>query len=250
MKKIIITGASSGIGRNLALEFAKRGYDLGLTARRYDLLKTLKDEIHSKYGGEIKVELRVLDVTMYKEIFKVFRELNTDLGGITHVIANAGRGGSKSVGSGNFLTDREVIETNLLGGMATVEAAAEIFKASNIQGHIIGISSIAGFRGFPGDASYCASKAGFTAYLESARLDLKKYGIHVTSILPGFIDTPINSHMKERPFVVSAEEGARKIANLIERKVDESAAPVLPWLFVGWLLKLIPNFIWKRIKFR
>ncbi len=249
MNAIIVTGASSGIGRHLAFEFAARGYSLGLTARRFDLLQKLREELYSKFGMSLKVEIRSLDITDYKNIFSVLKDLNNSLGGITHVVANAGVAGSSRVGSGKFLHDKQVIETNLLGAMATVDAAAEIFKSSKIEGHIIGISSIAGFRGFPGDASYCSSKAGLTIYLESARRDLKKFGILVTTIHPGFIDTDMNSHLPYRPFVVTVEKGAAELAKLIEKKVEVSTLPRFPWGIVGWLLKRIPDIIWQRLKF-
>jgi short-subunit dehydrogenase len=249
MKAIIITGASSGIGRYLAFEFAKRGYSLGLTARRFELLQNLREELRERFGMSPKVEIRTLDVTDFASVFLVLKDLTNSLGGVSHVVANAGVAGSRPVGTGEFLKDKHVIETNLIGAMATVEAAAEIFKSSNVKGHIIGISSIAGFRGFPGDGSYCASKAGLTVYLESARRDLKKMGILVTTINPGFIDTDINSHLPYRPFVVSVEKGAAKLAELIEKRVSISSLPPFPWGFVGWLVKRIPDFIWQRLKF-
>jgi short-subunit dehydrogenase len=249
MNAIIITGASSGIGRHLAFEFAKRGYALGLTARRFDLLQKLREELFAKFGMSLKVEIRSLDVTDYKNVFSVLKDLNNSLGGLTHVVANAGVAGSHPVGSGKFLHDKQVIETNLLGAMATVEAAAEIFKSAKTSGHIIGISSIAGFRGFAGNGSYSSSKAGLTIYLESARRDLKKYGILVTTIHPGFIDTDMNSHLPNRPFVVTVERGAAELAKLIERKVKLSTVPVFPWGIVGYFIKRIPDYLWQRLKF-
>ena len=249
MNAIIITGASSGIGRHLAFEFAARGYALGLTARRFDLLQKLREELYAKFGMNLKVEIRSLDITDYKYIFSVLKDLHHCLGGLTHVVANAGVAGSSPVGTGKFLHDKQVIETNLLGAMATIDAAGEIFKSSKIKGHIIGISSIAGFRGFPGNGSYSASKAGLTIYLESARRDLKRFGILVTTIHPGFIDTNMNSHLRNRPFVVSVEKGAAELARLIEKRVTVSSVPAFPWGLVGYCIKRIPDIIWQRLKF-
>ncbi|HMV42638.1 MAG TPA: SDR family NAD(P)-dependent oxidoreductase [Leptospiraceae bacterium] len=249
MNAMIITGASSGIGRHLAFEYASRGFALGLTARRFELLQKLRNEIYEKFGSNIKVEIRTLDVTDYKKIYSVLKDLAHSLGNITHVVANAGLAGSSPIGSGKFLHDKFVIETNLIGAMATVDAAAEIFKSQKSPGHIIGISSIAGFRGFPGNASYCASKAGFTVFLESARRDLKDFNILVSTIHPGFIATDINAHIPSKPFVVSVEKGASELAKLIDQKVIVSSVPKFPWGLIGFLLKWIPNVIWQRLKF-
>lgn len=249
MAGMIITGASSGIGRHLAFEFAKRGYSLGLTARRFELLQKLRAELYEKFGNHLKIEIRSLDVTDFKNVFSVFKDIAHSLGDLTHVVANAGLAGSHPVGTGKFIHDKFVIETNLIGAMATVDAAAEIFKSNKTNGHIIGISSIAGFRGFPGDASYCSSKAALTVFLESARRDLKEYGILVTTIHPGFIATDINKHIPYKPFVVTVEKGAAELATLIEKRVFVSTVPRFPWGIIGIMLKLIPDFIWQRLKF-
>ena len=248
MKTVILTGASSGIGRELALEFAKRGFNLGLLARRVQLLNSVKNEI-LKLHPTIQVEIFPLDITIYTEIYPAFKYLSSKLGRISHVIANAGVAGSKEVGSSDFLHDKRVIETNLIAGMAIIEASVKIFREQNTPGHIIGISSIAGTRGFPKNASYSASKAGFTNYLEAARIDLKKQNILVSTILPGFIDTDMNSHMKTRPFLISANKGAKIIIDKIEQKKEVAIIPNFPWSILTFLMKRIPDFIWQRIPF-
>jgi short-subunit dehydrogenase len=241
LKKVVITGASSGIGRALALEFAKKGYHLGLTARRYELLKSLQTEIRSLYGDSLKVELKVLDVTSFKDVFKTVKDFNISLGGIDLVIANAGMSDTAPAGTGHFVADKAVYETNLLGAIATVEAAIEVYKDAKRQGQVVGISSIAGIRGLPERSSYCASKAAFTTYLESVRADVRTLGITVTTLLPGFIDTPINNHMGKRPFVIGVSESAKQIVKLIEKKVSVSTVPRFPWAIVAFLLKWMPE---------
>ncbi|MCB1175956.1 MAG: SDR family oxidoreductase [Leptospiraceae bacterium] len=247
-KSVIITGASSGIGKNLALEFASKGYSLGLTARRYELLKEVQLEIHEKFGKEIKVELRVLDVTIYRDVFRIIKELNYALGGLDILVANAGIAGSHPVGTGHFQQDKNVIETNVIGAIACVDATMEIYRGQNRKGQIVGISSVAGHRGFPGNGSYCASKAAFTAYLESLRMETLNEGIHVTTILPGFIDTPINSHMPNRPFVIDSKKGAKKIFKAIIKKKKVAYVPFFPWNYLGRLVKILPDFLFRKIK--
>ena len=247
-KTVIITGASSGIGRDLALEFARRGYSLGLTARRYELLKELQTEINSIHGKSIQVELRVLDVTIYRDIFRVIKELDYSLGGMDILVVNSGVARSKPLGSGNFQNDKNVIETNLIGAMATVDAGVEVLKVRKKEGQIVGISSFAGVRGFPGNASYSASKAGFTNFLEAARLELQSEGILVSTILPGFIDTPMNNHLRDRPFLIDSKKGARKICNAIERKKELSFVPWFPWSLLHTFLKFLPDFLYYKLK--
>jgi len=247
-KSVIITGASSGIGRALAFEFAKYGYSLGLTARRYELLKTLQQELNSRFGKDLHIELRVLDVTIYREVYRILKELNYALGGMNILVVNAGIAGSKKVGSGHFQTDKNIIETNLLGAIACVDAGVEILRSQKKPGQIVGISSLAGLRGFPGNASYCASKSAFTTYLEAARLEVKSDEIHVTTILPGFIDTNMNRHMKHRPFVISVEEGAKKIFKAIIQKKKVAVVPVFPWKIILPFISIIPGRFFVRKK--
>jgi short-subunit dehydrogenase len=247
-KSVIITGASSGIGRALAFEFAKKGYALGLTARRYELLKTLQQELTSQFGKELSIELRVLDVTIYRDVYRILKELNYALGGMNILVVNAGVAGSRKVGSGNFQVDKNIIETNVIGAIACVDAGIEILKSQKKSGQIVGISSLAGLRGFPGNASYCASKAAFTTYLEGARLEVEGDDISITTVLPGFIDTNMNKHMKERPFLISVEEGARKIFKAIEKKKKLAVVPNWPWRILMYLVPFIPSrFLSQRV---
>lgn len=260
-KAAIITGATSGIGRALALEMARRGYALGLTGRRVAVLEEVAREIGaarvatgSASGGAADsghpagapaVEILGLDVRDSAAVRAAIPELAARLGGVGIVIANAGIGGPRRVGSGNFESDEDIIRTNMIGAMATVDAAVEMFLPAG-EGQVVGISSVAGFRGMPGTAAYSASKAGFTSYLEGVRAEVEGLGLTVTTISPGFIDTPINNRMKSRPFVITVEEGARQIADLIERRVRHSTVPTLPWGPLGVVMRSLPDAIWYR----
>ena len=243
-KSILITGASSGIGRTLAFEFSRRGYALGLCARRLELLESLRDEL----GRETQVAIAKLDVADLERVPEVLHKLADQLGGVQIVIANAGVGERSYPGEGTFHLDSKVIETNLLGAMATIDAGTEILKKEG-GGQIVGISSVAGFRGLSTTPAYSASKAALSTYMEGIRNNLKQHKIAVTVLNPGFIDTPINTHRKSRPFLISAEKGARLMADMIEKKVWSSTVPVWPWALITKLMRLLPERLWSKINF-
>ena len=243
-KSILITGASSGIGRTLAFEFSRRGYALGLCARRLELLESLRDEL----GRESQVAIAKLDVADLERVPEVLHKLADELGGVQIVIANAGVGERSYPGEGTFHLDSKVIEINVIGAMATIDAGTEILKKEG-GGQIVGISSVAGFRGLSTTPAYSASKAALSTYMEGIRNNLKQHKIAVTVLNPGFIDTPINTHRKSRPFLISAEKGARLMADMIEKKVWSSTVPVWPWALITKLMRLIPERLWSKINF-
>lgn len=236
---ILITGASSGIGRAVAFELAKKGYSLALASREADLLQQVRNEIMAAHQPPAVV-IRPLDVTDYEDVFKAVDELTEALGGLDIVFANAGIGLGERVGRGDFEKARRTIEVNLIGAMATVDAAVAYFLKRG-KGHIVGTSSVAAFRGMPKSSAYCASKAGFAIYLESVRAELFKKNIDVTVLYPGYIDTPLNNMLKNRPFLIPVEKGAEIIARLIEKRVKSSTVPVYPWNIVGRLMKILPT---------
>jgi short-subunit dehydrogenase len=240
----IITGASSGLGRALAFELARRGWWLGLCARRGDELERIRGEIGAA-TPRVRVETSVLDVTDTAAVRDAIPELAARFGKVDLLVANAGVGGERFAGDDRFAVDEAIIRTNLLGAMATVDAGVRLFRASG-GGQIVGIASVAGFRGLPGHGAYSASKAAFAVYLEAVRAEVEADGITVTTLAPGYIDTPINSHMKSRPFLVSAETGAARAADLIERGVRTATVPVFPWNAVGALMRSLPDFVWYR----
>ncbi len=242
----LITGASSGIGRALALELARRGYGLALTARRLPLLEELRDEINRASGGRTPVALRALDVTDFPRVEEAVRALDGELpGGIDLLVANAGTSGLKGEGVSRADSDLLLLNTNLLGAVASLRAGAALM-AGRGRGRLVGVSSVAGFRGLAAGAAYSASKAGLSTYLEGLRGELKNTGVKVTVLNPGYIDTPLNRHKKKRPFAVPAEKGARLMADLIERGVDAATVPRWPWVPLGWILRNFPDFLWSR----
>lgn len=240
-KSVMITGASSGIGKALAYELARKGYSLALTARSIEQLEEIRDDI-AKLGNTSKIVVRKLDVTDTDDVFTAVDELAEQLGGLDIMVANAGIAFAGAVGRGKFEDAKRTIETNMIGAMATIDAATAHFLAKG-SGHLVGISSLAALRGMPRNSAYCASKAGIAMYLEALRVELHKKKIDVTVLYPGYIDTPLNNMLKSRPFLIPVEKGASIIARLIERKVKSSTVPVFPWNIVGRLMKILPTGI-------
>jgi short-subunit dehydrogenase len=238
-KTVFITGASSGIGRTLALELAGRGYDLFLTARRLEALEELRAEIATRDPAR-RVEVRQLDVTDDADVASAIAEAAETFGRCDIVVANAGIGNSGRVGEGNLEHGRQIVETNLIGAMATIDAAVALFRHQG-GGQIVGVTSVAGVRGLPGSSSYSASKAGLGVYLDAVRAETYREPITVTTIAPGYIDTAINQDMKSRPFLIDVEKGARITADLIERGVRHSFVPRFPWNLVAPMLRVVPT---------
>ncbi len=238
-KTAMITGASSGIGEALAFHLVEKGYSLALTARNIGKLEEIKEKV-AKENRSSKVVVRKLDVTDTGDVFTAVEELAGQLGGLDIMIANAGIAQAVHVGRGEFENARQTIETNVIGAMATIDAATAHFLSRG-KGHLVGISSVAAFRGMPRNSAYCASKAGIAMYLEAVRAELFRKNIDVTILYPGYIDTPLNNMLKSRPFLITVEKGAEIIARLIEKRVKSSTVPVFPWNIVGRLLKILPT---------
>ena len=190
-KRYLLTGASSGIGAQLARELASQGYDLALAVRRTESLEALASELQSRHGR--KVVVLPLDVTDYAACADVVGLAANALGGLDGVIANAGIALAGKAGGGHFERIRLTLETNLLGAIACLEAAAVLFRQQG-HGHLVGIASVAGKRGLPRSLGYSASKAGLIAYMESLAAEFHGKPIDTTLLLPGFIDTPMWSN--------------------------------------------------------
>ncbi|WP_413520554.1 SDR family oxidoreductase [Psychrobacter glacincola] len=247
-KTILITGASSGLGEGMARLFAKLGYNLAICARRTDRLESLQTELIAQYP-DIRIEYRVLDVSDYDAIFKVFDAFAANFGHIDRVVVNAGIGDSRRIGKGRFDTNRKTVEINFISALAQCEAAMNIFRAQN-SGHLAVISSMSAMRGLPKHlTAYGASKAGLAHLAEGIRADmlLTKLPIQVSTIYPGYIRTEINTNAKPLPFEVDADTGTKAIVAAIEAGVDEACVPSLPWSIVGQAMKHLPLQIVNRV---
>ncbi|RZU38298.1 short-subunit dehydrogenase [Fluviicoccus keumensis] len=239
-KNVIITGASSGIGEALARAFAAEGHNLGLAARRTERLEALARELEDAH--HIKVVVTALDVQRDDTVAAALGVLAQDLGPVDIVVANAGITGVRRSGSGDISTDKAVFQTNLIGAVATLDAATRIFNAQGF-GHLVGISSVSAFFPIPGSAAYSASKAALTNYMNAMRLELAKKKIDVTVIHPGFIKTDIAPGMEKYPFVIEADAAAKQMLAAIAAKKANAIVPALPWKPVKGLMSLMPDSV-------
>ncbi len=238
-KNILITGASSGLGRGMAREFARRGCNLALCARRSDRLEALKTELEAQHPG-IRISIRALDVTQYDQVFAVFRAFRDEFGTLDRVIVNAGLGKGQPIGTGYFHANRQTAETNFVAALAQCEAAVEIFRKQN-AGHLVTISSMSAMRGMPRNlTTYAATKAGLASLTEGIRADLLRTPIKVTTIFPGYIRSEINEKVKKTPFIVDTETGCRALVRAIESEPASACVPRWPWAPLGWLMRRLP----------
>ena len=242
-KSVLITGAARGLGANLAREFANRGYRLALTGRTESSLQPLAEELRQLSPQVIVQELDVENIEMIPD---VLRRCAQALDGLDIIVANAGIAIPTPVGKGNVEQLTSVLNINLLGGIVTAEAAIELFREQG-GGQLVGITSVAGVRGVRNQGAYCASKAGFSRYLEAARLETLDENISITELAPGFIDTDLNRGLASRPFVISAEKGTRIMADLIERRVKFSFVPPWPWSLVARILAWLPESVIRKM---
>lgn len=247
--KVFITGASSGIGSALASHYARQGATLGLAARRGEQLKELAAILVG--DGANNAWCYPLDVTDAAALRAAADDFIAREGAPDIVIANAG------VSSGTLTEcaeDLEVIKRifaiNVYGMVATFSpfiAAMRAAAKDGQAGRLVGIASVAGIRGLPGAEAYSASKAAAITYLESLRLELRDSGIKVVTIAPGYIETPMTAVNPYRmPFLLPADEAARRFARAIERGASYT---VIPWPMgiVAKFLRLLPNPLYDRL---
>lgn len=240
--RALITGASSGIGAALAKLLAAEGTEVVLCARREDALREQVEAIVAA-GGQARYE--VLDVAGDPERTQArIRELDEQLE-LDVVVANAGVGKSRWAGKLQWEDCSQIIAVNVTGAVATLTGAIPGMVARK-RGQLVGISSIAGYRGLPSNATYCASKAFLSVFLESLRIDLAGVGVSVTDVRPGFVETPMTEGMKSMPFLVDVEKAAKIIARAIRRKRGVISFPV-PLAAVGHMLPLIPGAIYEGV---
>jgi short-subunit dehydrogenase len=241
-KTALITGASSGIGAALARLLAADGAEVVLAARREDPLRELAASITAA-GGKARIE--VLDVgadpaRTEARVRELDEQLQLDL-----VVANAGVGGSRWAGKLQWENCEQIVAVNVSGTIATLTGALPGMVARG-RGHLVGISSVAKYRGLPSSAAYCASKAFVSTFLESLRVDLHGTGVAVTDVRPGFVDTPMTKGMKSLPFLVDVEDAAKTIARAIRKRSDVLVFPPAMSM-VGKLLTVLPKAVYEPV---
>jgi NAD(P)-dependent dehydrogenase (short-subunit alcohol dehydrogenase family) len=208
----LVTGASSGIGRALALELAAGGASVVLVARREPLLSALAEDIE-RAGGRALVE--VLDVSDADATARAIAAVDERVGGLDLVVACAGVGPALDEPSWSWRAIAAPLHVNLCGAAASLTGALPGMLERG-RGHLVGVSSLASFGALPESAAYCTPKAGLSMLLACLRLDLEDKGIAVTAVHAGFVDTPMVAHRRSAmPQLLTAAEAARHIARAL-----------------------------------
>lgn len=249
MTTTLITGASSGLGSEMARQLAARGEDLALCARRTERLEELRTEITTAYP-ERTVSIAALDVTDDDAVFRVFRGFRDEFGTIDRVVVNAGLGKGAPIGKGRYDANKATAMTNFVAALAQSEAAMEIFREQR-YGHLVMISSMSAFRGMPGAmTTYAATKAGVAALAEGIRHEMVgKPGldIDVSVIYPGYIRSEMNEHVQNTPFMVDTETGVAAMVAAIEKRTAHARVPSWPWKPMGTAIRHLPLPLVRRL---
>jgi short-subunit dehydrogenase len=239
--RVVVTGASSGIGHALARHYAERGATLGLVARREKELKELAGVLPGLSF------IYPLDVTDAGALRQAAEDFMTRAGVPDLVIGNAGISvGTLTQESSDLPVFERVMAVNVFGLANTFSPFIRPMREAG-GGRLVGIASVAGIRGLPGSGAYSASKAAAIAYLESLRVELRGSGIEVLTIAPGYIETPMTARNPYRmPFILPVDVAARRIAHVIDAGRTYA---VVPWqmAIVAKVLRLLPNAVFDRV---
>lgn len=233
----LVTGASSGLGRGLALWLAKHGVRVFASGRRGDMLRSLADEATAAGATVEPVEM---DVARTDETLERIRRLDAECNGLDLVVANAGVGGVTHGKRLPWERVKHIIDVNVTGASATLCAVLPQMVERN-RGHLVGISSLAAWRGMGGHCAYSASKCFLSTFLESLRVDLKDTGVRVTCIYPGFVKSELTAKNKfPMPFLLETDDAANRMGRAILRGDAEFA---FPWQLSSAmrLVKSLPN---------
>lgn len=240
---VLVTGASSGIGRALAVELGRRGARLGLTARRAEELLRVADEVGRAGGKALALPADVRDP---EAIRAAAERVRAEWGRVDVLIANAGMSTTTAGTRLDAGEASDVISINVLGVVNSV-AAVLPGMIERGAGHLVAISSLASYRGMPKSGAYSASKAAVSTLFESLRVDLRKSGVDVTVIHPGFIRTPMTANRKKKlPFLIEAEDAACRIIRAVERRARTYA---FPWQLASLVrvIRHLPGALYDRL---
>ena len=240
-KKVIwITGASSGIGKALAIKFAENGWIVAASARRENLLKELQNINQNIYSYP-------LDVTDIEKCKSTAKSIIDNLNGIDICVFGTGMHDPKSEKQFNLDKIREIMEVNYFGTMNSINSIYNYFSEKK-NGQISIISSVAGYRGLPAAGAYCASKAALTSFTESLNFEMKMKNVRVSLISPGFIKTPMTDQNDfPMPMIKSPEFAANEIyKGLTEKKGFEIHFPKA-FTFIMKFLQILPNGLYFKL---
>ncbi|MFE6924527.1 SDR family oxidoreductase [Nocardia sp. NPDC057663] len=246
MSTIVITGASSGLGAEMARQFAARGHDLGLCARRVDLLETLRAELLAAHPG-IVVRTAALDVTDDAAVQTVFEKFRAEFGTLDRVVVNAGIGHGAALGTGGHAANRRTALTNFVGAVSQSEHALAVFRAQR-HGHLVLISSFSALRGMRRSmTTYAASKAGVAALAEGLRSE-RIPGVDISLICPGYIRSEMTAAEADRTkFMVDTETGVGAMVRAIEARKAVAYVPAWPWVPLSVAMKVLPLSILRKL---
>ncbi|MBZ5735974.1 SDR family oxidoreductase [Nocardioides sp. TRM66260-LWL] len=249
-RTVLITGASSGLGAEMARQLAALGHDLALCARRTERLEELRAEILGRH--DVRVAIAPLDVTDDDAVFAAFRAFRDELGSLDRVVVNAGLGKGAPLGTGRFDANRQTAMTNFVAALAQTEAAMEAFRAQG-SGHLVMVSSMSAMRGLPKTlTTYAATKAGVAHLAEGLRTELHGTtlgrSVKVTVLYPGYIASEMNDQVAQgTPLMASTEKGVRAMVAAIEKEVDDACVPALPWAPLSVVMRHAPLPVLKRL---
>ena len=239
--KVFITGASSGIGSALAQHYAALGATLGLAARRAEPMQKLAASLSAQ------VSIYALDVSDGAALAAAAQDFMLRHGVPDIVIANAGvSAGTRADLAADISVLSRIMHTNVVGLAATLQAFVAPMRERG-SGVLVGIASVAGFRGLPGAGAYCASKSAAITWLEALRLELRGSGVDVVTICPGYVATPLTAvNRHPMPFLLQAPEAARRIASAIQAR---KRLAIIPWQMrlVFFVLRRMPNWLYDRL---
>ena len=239
-KVIWITGASSGIGKALAIKFAKKGWKVAISARRENLL----NEIAKTYNDIFPYPLDVTDSNKCELVFNSIKEKfkNVDIS-----VFSTGMHDPKSEKSLDLNKVRQIMEVNFFGTINSVNAVYKYYKERK-SGQISIVSSVAGYRGLPAGGAYCASKSALTSFTESLNFDMKRKNVRVSLISPGFIKTPMTDQNDfPMPMIKTPEFAAEEIYNgLVKKNAFEIHFPK-SFTIVMKILRILPNWIYFKL---
>ncbi len=240
---VIVTGASSGIGRALVFQLAAAGYRVGLIARRRELIDQAAAEINDAGGSAVAA---AADVGDRSSLRAAIVEIESRLGPADVMVANAGFGATTRLDPLNTRDVEQTIRVNVLGVIYSIEAVLPGMIARG-RGHLLAVSSLAAFKGLPGESAYCASKAAVNAYMEGLRISLRSRGVVVTTVCPGFVKTPMTPMKSPTPFLMSADAAARRIARLIAQRRGGVVRFPLPMSLLMSVVARLPDAIIARV---
>jgi short-subunit dehydrogenase len=243
MNRVLITGAGSGLGEGLALEYAQPGAILCLIGRRVEPLEAVKRKVEERGARAI---IHTADVRDTQSMHNLIHSFHEEAGGIDVAIANAGIGEGRNDVRVNAEAAAEVLHINVIGLTNTLLPCVDLMRAQD-SGTLVGMASVAGYRAIPGSLSYSASKAAVITFMEGLQMEVDGSGVHAMTLCPGFVRTPLTDKNEfQMPFRIERDDACRRMKSAIDGKKKHYTFP-LPMFVAAQLMRVAPQWILKRI---